>query len=109
MPRLWQSVVIERATSGAVDDYGQPSRTFATLATVPGLVQQKSADELVQANQAGPVASEHKVYLYLGVDIAEADRIVQGGRTFEVTGVDPDVGGAQHHVVAELQLVEASA
>lgn len=107
MPALIHTLVVERATSGTADERGVPSQTWATAATIPGLIQQKRADELAQLSQAGPVTSLHKAYLPYGADVHESDRIRQGGRLFQVTGIDPDVGGAQHHAVADLQLVAA--
>lgn len=108
LPGLNHTLVVERPTGGADDERGMPTQTWATAATIPGLVQQRSAQELSQLSQGGPVASVHKAYLPYGADVREADRIVQGGRTFEVTGIDHDVGGAQHHALADLNLVETS-
>jgi SPP1 family predicted phage head-tail adaptor len=105
-PALIHSLVIERATNGTEDDRGMPTQAWATAATIPGLVQQKHAEELAQLSQGGPVTSLHKAYLPYGADVHEADRIRQGGRLFQVTGIDPDVGGARHHAVADLQLVD---
>lgn len=106
MVDLIHTLVIERATAGAENDYGVPAQTWATSSTVKGLVQQRSSLELAQLSQAGPVASKHRAWMPLGVDLRDGDRIVQGGRTFQVTGTDPDVAGAGHHATADLHLVE---
>lgn len=107
MVDLVHTLVIERATAGALDDRGVGAQTWATASTVKGLVQQKSSLEIAQLSQAGQVVSKHKAWMPLGVDLRDGDRIVQGGRTFQVSGTDPDVAGAGHHSTADLQLVEA--
>jgi hypothetical protein len=70
--RLMHTLVIERATSGAEDDYGHPARTYATLATVNGLVQPKSYREVALQSQAGAVVSSHTAFLR-PTDLQEAD------------------------------------
>lgn len=104
------SLVIQRATDGAVDEYNNPTRTWATLATVPGLVQPKTARELAQLNQAGPVLSTFTILL-LPTDIAPADRItVAAGAmagTYELDGIR-NVGGFNLQLEADAHMVEAS-
>lgn len=105
---LRHRLVIERATDGALDDYGQPARTYATLATVRGLVQPKTTREMELVNQAGPVASTHTIYL-LPTDVRAADRIrldPDDGRRFELDGVR-DAAGQAHHLECDAQLVGA--
>lgn len=103
--RLIHTLVVERATAGAVDDYGHPARTYATLSTVKGLVQPKSYREVALTSQAGAVVSTHTAYLR-PTDIQEADRILYGSARYEVSGVR-DAAGIGHHYEVDLRLVGA--
>lgn len=103
--RLLHTLVIERATSGAEDDYGQPARTYATLATVSGLVQPKSYREVALSTQAGAVVSTHTIFMR-PTDLQEADRILYGSQRYEVTGVR-DAAGLGHHYEVDARLVGA--
>lgn len=105
--RLHHTLVIERPTAGARDDYGNPSQTWATLATVKGLVQPKNVRDLAPLSQGGPVVSDMNIYLY-PTDLAEADRIVSDGLTYQVDGVH-DEGGADHHFRVDAHLVQDAA
>lgn len=105
--RFRQSLRIERPTSGSLDAYHQPTRTYSTLATVPGLIQPLSAKEIALLSQAGPVVSQHRGYI-TPRDITTADRIVADDRTYEITGI-ADAGGVGHHLELALTLIEAPA
>ena len=59
---LIHRLAVERATSGALDAYGQPARTYATLATFRGRIEPKSATEVRLLSQAGAVVSDHTLY-----------------------------------------------
>ena len=105
---LIHKLAVERATSGALDGYGQPSRTYATLATFRGRIEPKSAREVGLLSQAGAVVSDHTLYTRPR-DIRESDRIrfdPADGRLFEITGIR-DTAGSGHHLSVDLQLVEA--
>ena len=102
---LVHSLVIERATAGAPDDYGQPSSTFSTLATVRGLVQPKSAREKAQANQAGVVVSEFSIYVPAATDLDEADRIVYDGATYQIECIERRAYGGLAHLKADASRV----
>lgn len=103
---LPHSVTIERATAGTADDRGVAAQTWATLATVAAWVQPKSSYELRQLSQAGPVVSDHNVYLW-PTDVAEGDRIVYAGATYQVDGIR-DEAGIGHHLKVDCHLVEAT-
>jgi hypothetical protein len=47
----------------AVDDYGQAIMAETTVATVPGLIQMRTARDIAQANQAGAVIGEYRGWL----------------------------------------------
>ena len=105
---LIHTLAIERATSGASDEYGQPSRTYATLATFRGRIEPKSAREVAQLNQAGAVISDHTLYARPR-DLRESDRIrfdPADGRLFEITGIR-DMAGAGHHLTVDLAVIKA--
>lgn len=100
-------LVIERATPGAADDYNQPTRTYATLATVPGLIQPKTAREVAQGNEAGAVVSTHTAYLR-PTDVQPSDRlrIAAGGMagTYQIDGVR-NAAGLGHHLEIDCRQV----
>lgn len=105
--QLIHSLVIERPTDGAVDEYNQPARTWATLSEVPGLVQPKTARELAQLNNAGAVVSTYSIYLR-PTEIQASDRVrVAAGSmagTYEIDGVRDEAGQA-HHLKADARQV----
>lgn len=105
--RLLHTLIIERPTDGAVDDYNQPTRTYATLATVPGLIQPKKVEEVAQLNQAGVVVSTHTIYLR-PTEIQPSDRVVvaTGGMagSYEIDGVR-DAAGIGHHLELDARMV----
>ena len=105
---LIHRLAIERATSGAPDEYGQPARTYATLATFRGRIEPKSAREVAQLSGAGAVVSDH-VLRTRPRDLRESDRIrfdPADGRLYEITGIR-DMAGAGHHLTVDLTLVKA--
>lgn len=106
---LVHSLVIERATAGAVDEYNQPTLTWATLTTVPGLVQPKSVREVAQLNEAGAVVSTHTAFLR-PTDITERDRIaIAAGSmagTYQIDGIR-DAAGLGHHLEIDCRKVAA--
>ena len=105
---LIHTLAVERATSGALVAYGQPSRTFAALATFRGRLEPKSAREVAALHGAGAVVSDHTLRTRPR-DLREADRIrfdPADGRLFEITGIR-DMAGAGHHLTVDLTLVKA--
>lgn len=98
MGRFVHRLELQRSTPGAVDDYNHPTLTWATIATVDGLVQPKNVDELNQANQGGPVTSDHSIFLPANTDIAEADRLVWNGETYEIDGIERRQYGQLRHL-----------
>jgi hypothetical protein len=105
---LIHSLVIERATNGALDEYNQPSQTWATLSEVRGLIQPKSVQEVAQLNQAGAVVSTHTIYMR-PTAVQPADRIrfePDDGRRYEIDGVR-DAAGLGHHYEIDARVVEA--
>ena len=103
--RYPHTVTVQRATDGANDDRGVAVQTWADLADVPAFVQPKSTRELMQLSQSGPVTSMHAAYLPPSTDVTEADRLVLGSDTYQITGIR-DEAGLQHHLKVDLRLVE---
>lgn len=105
--RLVHTLVIERPTDGAVDEYNQPTTTYAPLSEVPGLVQPKTAREVAQLNQAGAVVSTFTIYLR-PTEVQPSDRVtvVDGGMagTYEIDGVR-DAAGIGHHLELDARMV----
>jgi SPP1 family predicted phage head-tail adaptor len=98
---LRQQLVIERASGSSLDGYGQPIRTWGTLATVAGSVQPKSATEAALVNQEGAASTTHVIYL-LPTDITAADRVRLASQTtgpyYQLTGTPRDAAGRGHHL-----------
>lgn len=105
--RLIHTVAIQRATAGAVDDYNQPSQTFATIATVKALIQPKSGLELAQANQAGAVRGEYRVFMY-PTDVDEGDYLIRETpvEVYQILFV-ADAAGQGHHLQLDCTRVTA--
>ena len=104
---LIHKLAVERATSGPPAEYGQPTRTYATLATFRGRIEPKSAREVAQLSGAGAVVSDHTLRTRPR-DLRASDRIrfePDDGRRFEITGMR--LIGARHHLTIDLTLVEA--
>lgn len=105
--RLVHDLVIERSTDGAVDDYNQPTVSWATLASVKGLVQPKSAREVAQLNQAGATVSTYTIYLR-PTEIQPSDRVtIAAGPmagTYEIDGIR-NASGINHHLEADARMV----
>jgi head-tail adaptor len=108
--RFVHRLLIQRATSGAEDSYGQPSRTWSTLATVDGLVAVKSAREVALLSQGGAEVSDFTIFV-LPTDVTAADRVRLvpfDGRVFEITGIrDPAPTG--HHLELDARAISPAA
>ncbi|MGD0020113.1 MAG: head-tail adaptor protein [Candidatus Limnocylindrales bacterium] len=104
---LIHTLAVERPTSGALDAYRQPTRTYATLATFRGRLEPKSAREIAALHGAGAVVSDHTLRTRPR-DLRASDRIrfePDDGRRFEITGIR--LIGARHHLTIDLTLIEA--
>jgi hypothetical protein len=105
--RLRQTFVIERPADGAVDDYNQPTTTYATLASVAGLMQPKRVEETTQLNQAGATVSTYTGWLR-PTDLEPSDRIrIASGPmagTYEIDGIR-DAAGLGHHYEIDCRMV----
>lgn len=75
----------------------------ATYSDVPCRVQAMMIKE--QDKETGAIISDHKGFFLYGVDLLEKDRLVVGGVTYDVQGVDANRAAAGHHVEASLKAV----
>jgi len=107
MPGFVHQLEIQRSTAGAPDDYNHPTQTWATIATVQGLVQPKDSVEVAQLNQAGAVASDHSIYLPATTDVDEADRLIYQGDTYQVDGLERRDYGKLRHIKLNARKVSA--
>lgn len=98
--RLRHTLVVERASSSAVDDWNAAVLEWAAIATIAGLVQPKTAREVNQQNEAGAVLTTHTIYCR-PADIEPGDRIrVSAGPMaglYQVEGIR-NAAGLGHHL-----------
>ncbi|HEY5275075.1 MAG TPA: head-tail adaptor protein [Coriobacteriia bacterium] len=99
---IHQLVVMRMAATGSTDDYGQPIMAATTVATVPGLIQPRSAREVALASQAGAAIGTHVGYMRPLAGLTTRDWIEHDGQRYDIVSV-PDAAGLGHHL--ELGLV----
>jgi head-tail adaptor len=104
-------LVVQRATEGAVDDYGHPTRTFKTIGTTKGLARQLSGREIARVAEAGPVVDQWRILLPPGTTIDEGDRVRFASEATDTTKPYFDVlsvrdpAGRAHHLEVEARKV----
>lgn len=82
---LTEQVTIHRYSAGAVDDYGNPSPSWAAVETVNGRMEQRDSQE--RTIDGNVVSSDWVLYLPPATVVYARDRVVDRfARTFEVTG-----------------------
>lgn len=100
---LHHTVIVNRATAGAVDEYNQPSETYAQLAVVQALIQPKDGTELALLNEAGPVRGRYRVFMY-PTDVREGDQLIHDDEIYELTFI-ANAGGAGHHLEIDAERI----
>ena len=92
--------------SGApvLDEYRQPVMAATTVATVPGLVQPRSAREVALASQAGAAIGDHVGYLRPLAGLTTRDWLEVGGARYDIVSVY-DAGGQGHHLELGLRRI----
>lgn len=113
MPGFPHALSIERASTAAEDDYGQPVRVYAELAAVAGLIQPKTQREVALASQAGAAIGDHTIFLGR-TDVTPADRIRDvtedpAGPIYEIVGVRDFNFGNLPHLEVDARRVVSSA
>lgn len=97
-------VIRRQAPSGGVDGWGQPVSAAVTVATVPGLVQQRSADEVALVSQAGAVIGQHRAFLRPLEGLGTDCWVEVAGERYDVLAI-ADAGGRGHHLELDLRRV----
>jgi head-tail adaptor len=100
---LTEELSISRPTEGAVDDYGNPTSTWATAATVYGRLEQRNSTE--RTNDQNVVVSDWVAFLPPETVLYATDRIVDSyARTFEIVGAPAMRSTPQRDVMLEVSL-----
>ena len=102
---------ISRFTAASVDVYGQPTGSWANLATgVLCRLQEFLGVSDVEAEAVTPggtaVIASHKLFVLSSQDITEKDRVVVGSNTYDVQFCAASPGGvSDHHKEVWLKVV----
>lgn len=90
------------------DDRGQPITEPVTIqAEWRCRIEPKTAREVAQLSQAGPVVADHTIF-GRPTDLATGDALLAtDGRAFEVMPIN-DAGGAGHHLEVDVRRIAAS-
>lgn len=108
--RLQETCTIQRYTDSGRDSHGQPTKVFADFATgvkcwldeKPGMQRAETG----QIQQQGLVVADALLFLKGSQDVLEADRIVHGGKTWEILLIrQGKTQDATHHKELDLKLV----
>jgi hypothetical protein len=99
-----QALEVDGPGAPAVDDMSQPVLAPITVATVPGLVQPRSAREVAQAGEAGAAVGEHVGYLRPLAGLTTRDWIEVSGARYDIVSVS-DAAGRGHHLELGLRRV----
>lgn len=75
-----------QSPTDSTDSYGQPTRSWATYATVWGKVLPFTANESQLANQQQAVIT-HRITIRYNADVTAEHRIIFGSRTLNIRGV----------------------
>lgn len=100
------TVTVRTRTDGAADAVGNPNPEWADAVTTSAFLEQTTEVEVTEG--ADVAVSDWLLCISGSPPIGHRDRVVEGGRTFEVVG-SPDVkkwpGGIPSHVEARLRLL----
>lgn len=98
-----------------VDGYGQPVRGTPSTELVQGMVQPRTAREVMLSNQGGAEVGDHVIFLLprrlnAAAYIADADGSgeLTGGRRFDIVGIRSFEFGSQPHLEVDVKLVGSS-
>ena len=97
--------VVRYIEAGGEDEWLQPGRTIATVATdVPALVQHRRGIEIPEADGAGVTVATGVIFTGPTEDITEKDVIAHDGEEWRVIQVR-NAGGAGHHLEIDAERV----
>ncbi len=72
--------------AGDQDDYGQPTALTSVETELRGLVQPKSANEMLDTRSAGSEIGDHTIFLE-PMDLAASDAFTYSGDRYEILGI----------------------
>lgn len=102
---LVHDLVIRRmASTGTLDDWGQPVTAVADVAEVRGNVQPRAVREMALASQAGVPVGDHVAFLRPLEGIAQDCWIEYAGARYDIVGIR-DAAGRGHHLEIDLRRV----
>ncbi|MFH1731833.1 MAG: phage head closure protein [Planctomycetota bacterium] len=97
--QLRHRVALQAATS-AQDSYGEAIKTWATVKSVWGRVEDLTGRELLLAQQVQSEATVRVTIRYpSGTTLTSANRVVADGRTLEIVSVANPEGGRRELVL----------
>jgi head-tail adaptor len=100
---LTQELTISRPTEGAADAYGNPTSTWAEVATVLGRLEQRSSQE--RTDDQDTVSSDWVAFLPPETVVYATDRITdEYARTFEIAGAPAMVSAPRRDIYVEVSL-----
>lgn len=100
---LTDELTISRPTEGATDDYGNPTSTWATVASVKGRLEQRASQE--RTSDQDVVSSDWVAFLPPDTVVYANDRVGDAyGRTFEVVGAPAMRSTPSRDVLVEVSL-----
>ena len=104
MDRMYNALMsVERKTAAAERDrHNQVVYTWGTIATgrpcrIEGQAPPSNVESTPTLGSAQVVTGGHTVFCGTGEDVTEKDRVVIGGRRFEVKFVNREPGGVTGH------------
>jgi hypothetical protein len=121
-PLFNATCTISRFTAGGVDAYGQPTGSWADLATgVKCRIQEMALNQNWALERIGPggtaIEASHKMWIGKAQSITEKDRVttvvvdgdaaVYAGLTFDVQYCAPSPGGKRHHREIFVKVIRA--
>jgi hypothetical protein len=104
--RYRHTLVVKRdVATAAFDALGNPVTAEFTVATVKGLIQPRTAKEVAQLSQAGPVVSDYICYMALLTGLETDCWIEYGSDRYDILSM-PDAAGLGHHLELAVRMVK---
>ncbi len=103
--RYLHTLVVKRNTpTGASDAYGQALTVPVIVATVPGLIQPRSAREVASTVSGGASIGSHVAYLDPLPALSTDCWIEESGNRYDVVSIQ-NAGGVSHHYEVGLERI----
>lgn len=84
--KYFRPITLYRPTK-STNSFGEPVMTYAQFATVDGMIRQLQGNEQVASGQQQSKAT-HRMYCRPTITITKTDRIVDGGKTYQIVAVN---------------------